>query len=126
MRPAVEAMLHNVYDHPNAAPVKAMFERPLNYVSAKLPARAESLDAARADLLAFIALAKRCGPDLVQQPHRTAKQEDPPTDRPRTRSSVLSARSWPNRPMNGLMHAAASASLSSPAANTPSSPTPEI
>ena len=53
MWPAVKAMLHSVYDQPDATAVNAQFERLLDYVSEKLPAVAEHLDAARADVLAF-------------------------------------------------------------------------
>ena len=58
MWPAVKAMLHSVYDQPDAAAVDAQFERLLDYVSEKLPDVAEHLDAARADLLAFTAFPK--------------------------------------------------------------------
>ncbi|MBB5831921.1 IS256 family transposase [Brachybacterium aquaticum] len=58
MWPAVKAMLHSVYDQPDAAAVNAQFERLLDYVSEKLPAVAEHLDAARADLLAFTGFPK--------------------------------------------------------------------
>ena len=58
MWPAVKAMLHSVYDQPDAAAVDAQFERLLDYVSEKLPAVADHLDAARADLLAFTAFPK--------------------------------------------------------------------
>ncbi|MBD4430642.1 IS256-like element ISMlu1 family transposase, partial [Xanthomonas citri pv. citri] len=53
MWPAVKAMLHSVYDQPDAASVDAQFDRLLDYVSEKLPAVAEHLDGARADILAF-------------------------------------------------------------------------
>ena len=53
MWPAVKAMLHSVYDQPDAAAVHAQFERLLDYVDGKLPAAFEHLDAARADILAF-------------------------------------------------------------------------
>ena len=53
MWPAVKAMLHSVYDQPDAAAVQAQFDRLLDYVAGKLPAVAEHLDAARADILAF-------------------------------------------------------------------------
>lgn len=49
----MKAMLHNVYDQPDAAVVYALFERLLDYVSEKPPNVAEHVDAARADLLAF-------------------------------------------------------------------------
>ncbi|MCT1910354.1 IS256 family transposase [Brachybacterium paraconglomeratum] len=58
MWPAVKAMLHSVYDQPDAAAVNAQFERLLDYVGKKLPAVAEHLDAARADVLAFTAFPK--------------------------------------------------------------------
>jgi len=56
--PAVKAMLHSVYDQPDAASVNAQFDRLLDYVAGKLPAVAEHLDAARADILAFTAFPK--------------------------------------------------------------------
>ncbi len=58
MWPAVKAMLHSVYDQPDAAAVDAQFDRLLDYVSEKLPAVADHLDAARAELLAFTAFPK--------------------------------------------------------------------
>lgn len=53
MWPAVKAMLHSVYDQPDAASVNAQFDRLLDYVDGKLPAAFEHLDNARADILAF-------------------------------------------------------------------------
>jgi putative transposase len=61
--PAVKAMLHSVYDQPDAAAVTAQFDRTLDYVSEKLPAVAAHLDAARPDILAFTSFPK----DLWQQ-----------------------------------------------------------
>src|SRR5699024_10239408 len=58
MWPAVKAMLHSVYDQPDAAAVNAQFERLLDYVGAKLAAVAEHHDGGRADLLAFTAFPK--------------------------------------------------------------------
>ena len=58
MWPAVKAMLHSVYDQPDAAAVHAQFDRLLDYVSERLPAVAEHLDAAREDLLAFTGFPK--------------------------------------------------------------------
>src|SRR5699024_176116 len=52
MWPAVKAMLHSVYDQPDAAAVEAQFDRLLDYTAEKLPEVADHLDAARADLLA--------------------------------------------------------------------------
>ncbi|GAA4845128.1 IS256-like element IS1081 family transposase [Luteimicrobium xylanilyticum] len=56
--PAVKAMLHSVYDQPDAASVNAQFDRLLDYVAGKLPKVAEHLDAARADILAFTGFPK--------------------------------------------------------------------
>jgi putative transposase len=58
MWPAVKAMLHSVYDQPDAAAVNAQFDRLLDYVAEKLPAVAEHLEAAREDILAFTAFPK--------------------------------------------------------------------
>ena len=58
MWPAVKAMLHSVYDQPDAAAVHAQFDRLLDYVSERLPAVAEHLEAAREDLLAFTSFPK--------------------------------------------------------------------
>ncbi|GEM_PF-1418305 len=51
--PAVKAMLHSVYDQPDADAVHAQFDRLLDYTADKLPEVTEHLDAARADILAF-------------------------------------------------------------------------
>ena len=51
--PAVKAMLHSVYDQPDAASVNAQFDRLLDYVDTKLPDAHDHLDTARADILAF-------------------------------------------------------------------------
>ncbi|MGO1385689.1 MAG: IS256 family transposase, partial [Arachnia sp.] len=56
--PAVKAMLHSVYDQPDAAAVQAQFDRLLDYVTEKLPAVFDHLDAARADVLAFTGFPK--------------------------------------------------------------------
>lgn len=53
MWPAVKAMLHSVYDQPDAPAVQAQFDRLLDYVADKLPEVHYHLDAARADILAF-------------------------------------------------------------------------
>ena len=58
MWPAVKAMLHSVYDQPDAAAVDAQFDRLLDYVAEKLPQVAEHLDAARVDILAFTTFPK--------------------------------------------------------------------
>ena len=58
MWPAVKAMLHSVYDQPDAPAVSAQFDRLMDYVTERLPDVAEHLDAARADILAFTAIPK--------------------------------------------------------------------
>jgi transposase-like protein len=58
MWPAVKAMLHSVYDQPDAPAVHAQFDRLLDYVGDKLPEVHDHLDAARADILAFTAFPK--------------------------------------------------------------------
>ena len=54
----VKALLHSVYDQPDAAAVHAQFARVLDALGEKLPAVAEHLDAARADILAFTGFPK--------------------------------------------------------------------
>ena len=54
----VKAMLHSVYDQPDADPVHAQFDRVVDALGEKLPAVAEHLDGARADILAFTAFPK--------------------------------------------------------------------
>ena len=56
--PAVKAMLHSVYDQPDAASVHAQFDKLLDSVGDRLPAVAEHLDDARTDLLAFTTFPK--------------------------------------------------------------------
>ncbi|MFG1913036.1 IS256 family transposase [Kribbella sp. NPDC048928] len=58
MWPAVKAMLHSVYDQPDATAVHAQFDRLLDYVAEKLPAVADHLAGAREDVLAFTAFPK--------------------------------------------------------------------
>jgi transposase-like protein len=56
--PWVRAMLHSIYDQPDAKSVTAQYDRVLDALTEKLPAVAAHLDAARADLLAFTAFPK--------------------------------------------------------------------
>lgn len=58
MWPAVKAMLHSVYDQPDAPAVHAQFDRLLDYVAEKLPEVHDHLDTARADILAFTGFPK--------------------------------------------------------------------
>jgi len=54
----VKALLHSVYDQPDADAVHAQFDRVLDALADKLPAVAAHLDAARADILGFTAFPK--------------------------------------------------------------------
>lgn len=54
----VKALLHSVYDQPDADAVHAQFDRVLQGLAEKLPAVAEHLENARADVLAFTAFPK--------------------------------------------------------------------
>ncbi len=56
--PAVKTMLHSVYDQPDAKAVHAQFDKLLDSVGKQLPAVAEHLDTARADMLAFTSFPK--------------------------------------------------------------------
>lgn len=53
--PWVKALLHSVYDQPTAENVHAQFDRIIDALTEKLPAVAEHLETARADILAFTA-----------------------------------------------------------------------
>src|SRR4029450_12055946 len=54
----VRALLHSIYDQPDAEAVHAQFDRVVDALTEKLPAVAEHLEAARADILAFTAFPK--------------------------------------------------------------------
>ena len=58
MWPAVKAMLHSVYDQPDAQAVRAQFDRLIDYVTEKLPDVAEHLADAQVDILAFTGFPK--------------------------------------------------------------------
>ena len=51
--PWVRTMLHSIYDQVDAKAVAAQFDRVIDTLAEKLPAVADHLDQARADLLAF-------------------------------------------------------------------------
>lgn len=55
---AVKALLHSVYDQPDARAVHAQYDKMLDTLTGKLPAVLDHLDAARADVLAFTAFPK--------------------------------------------------------------------
>jgi transposase-like protein len=54
----VKALLHSVYDQPDAAAVHAQFDRVVDALATKLPEVAEHLENARADILTFTAFPK--------------------------------------------------------------------
>ena len=54
----VKALLHSIYDQPDADAVHAQFDRVVDALAEKLPAVADHLDGARADILAFTAFPK--------------------------------------------------------------------
>ena len=54
----VKALLHSIYDQPDADAVHAQFDRVVDALTEKLPAVAEHLEEARADILAFTAFPK--------------------------------------------------------------------
>lgn len=60
--PGVKALLHSVYDQPDAKAVHAQFDKLLDTVADKLPEVHDHLDEARADILAFTAFPKEISP----------------------------------------------------------------
>lgn len=54
----VKALLHSIYDQPDADAVHAQFDRVVDTLAEKLPAIADHLEEARADILAFTAFPK--------------------------------------------------------------------
>jgi len=131
MWPAVKAMLHSVYDQPDASSVNAQFDRLLDYVDDKLPDAHNHLDAARADILAFTGFPEGLWQQIWSNnpSASTEKSAAAPTASASsptgTRSPASSAPSSPSRPTNGPKDAATSDSTSSPRVASPWSPTPE-
>ena len=75
----VKALLHSVYDQPDAAAVHAQFADSSTPWSTNSPAVAEHLDAARADILAFTSFPKVIWRQIwSNNPHRTTEPRDPP------------------------------------------------
>ena len=110
----VKAMLHSVYDQPDAKAVHAQFDKLLDTVTGPLPAVAEHLDAARADVLAFTAFPKELWRQIwSQQPATsgsTARSAAAPTSSASsptaTPSPASSAPSSPSNTTNGSKAAA--------------------
>ena len=117
----VKALLHCVYDQPDAEAVHAQFDRVVDALNEKLPSVAEHLEHARADILAFTAFPKesgaRSGPTTPTSAS-TARSAAAPTSSASSPtappSSGSSAPSWPSNTTNGPKAAATSDSTSSP------------
>ena len=117
----VKALLHSVYDQPDAESVHAQFDRVLDTLGEKLPAVAAHLDAAHADVLAFTGFPKAIWRQIWSNnpQERLNREIRRRTDvvgisPPATRSSASSAQCWPSNTTNGPNNAATSASTSSP------------
>ena len=65
--PWVRALPHSVHDQPDASSVHAQFDRVLDALTGELPAVAERLDGARADVLAFTEGCRYLGLDLLSR-----------------------------------------------------------
>ncbi len=130
--PWVRALLHSVYDQPDAASVHAQFDRVLDGVADKLPKVSEHLDAARIDVLAFTSFPKEvCRQVWSNNPSERLNREirrrtDVVGIFPRiaTPCSAWSARCWPSSTTNGPRGGATSGSRSWPAPESPWSPAP--
>ncbi len=109
----VKAMLHSIYDQPDAEAVHAQFDRVVDALTEKLTAVADYLDEARADILAFTAFPKeiwrqiwsnnpseRLNRELAAAPTQSG------SSRTVTPSSDSSAPSWPSNTTSGPKAAA--------------------
>ena len=119
--PWVKALLHSVYDQPDKGAVNDQFDRIVDALAGKLPAVADHLEAARADILAFTSFPKEIWRQIwSNNPNERLNREI----RRRTdvvgifpdRPSIirLVGASWPNNTTNGPKPAATSASTSWP------------
>ena len=101
--PWVKALLHSVYDQPEAEAVHAQLDRIHDTLVDKLPAVAEHLEAAREDILAFTTFPKACWRQIWSNNlGRTPEPGSPPAHRrrgdlPRPRSGHPTRRRRPGR-----------------------------
>ena len=96
--PWVKALLHSVYDQPDADALNAQFDRVLDGLWEKLPAVAEHREAARCDILAFTAFPQR----EQQTPKRANLSTKPTVPTPgNSREQHPSAQLFPRPPPYG-------------------------
>ncbi len=107
-----------MYDQPDAASVAAQYDRILDALAQKLPAVADHLDTARADVLAFSAFPKELWRQIWSNTPRSGSTGDPAPNRrrgdlPRPQLSDPPGRCGPGRTntTNGSKDAATSACL---------------
>ena len=78
----VKALLHTVYDQPDAEAVHAQYDRVLDALADKLPDVHDHLDDARADVLAFTAFPREVWRQIwSNNPNETTQPRDPPPHR---------------------------------------------
>jgi len=126
--PEVKALLHSVYDQPDKIAVQAQYDKMLDTLTGKLPAVADHLDAARADVLAFTAPPRRSDRTTPTNASTRGSGDAPMSSKSFPTATVWSgssAPSWPNNTTNGPKAAATSVSTSSPAPASHSFPTPQ-
>ncbi|CAN5462167.1 hypothetical protein BH18ACT8_BH18ACT8_07810 [soil metagenome] len=126
----VKAMLHSIYDQPDAKSVHAQFDRVVKALAEKLPAVAEHLEKAHAGITAFTAFTafpKEIGRQIwsnnpISNASTARSAAAPtssgsfPTATPRSASSVQCS---PSNTTTGPKVAATSDSTSSPAPGSP-------
>jgi Transposase, Mutator family len=98
-----QAMLHSVYDRPDATAVQAQLDRLLDYVEEKYPTSSHTSTVPASTCCPSPRSEGDLGPDLVEQP-RASQQGDPPPHRrrrghlPRPQLRDPTLRSSPGRP----------------------------
>lgn len=125
----VKALLHSVYDQPDAKAVHAQFDKLLDTVADKLPEVHDHLDEARADILAFTHSRRRSGvrsgPTTPTRGSTARSVATPtlsgsfPTATPRSASSEPSWSSNTTTATTGSKAVATSDSTSSPGPASP-------